>query len=104
MGQEPFKPILAASSRLHTELFRGTTVLAVREYFASGMELKPPPDRHAAIFSDSKTISTLGWKVTVIDAAVYSNVLEFNLDLAGEINIIIPKETLDYETSFPEWI
>lgn len=40
----------------------------------------------------------------MIDAAVYSNVLEFNLDLVGEINIIIPKETLDYETVFPEWI
>lgn len=40
----------------------------------------------------------------MIAAAVYSNVLEFNLDLAGEINIIIPKETLDYGTSFPDWI
>lgn len=38
----------------------------------------------------------------MIDAAVYSNVFEFNLDLAGEINIIILKETPDYETSFPD--
>lgn len=36
----------------------------------------------------------------MIDAAVYSNVHEFNLDLAGEINITIPKETLGCETSW----
>lgn len=40
----------------------------------------------------------------MIDAAGYSNVLEFNLDLAGKINIIILKDMLGYETSFPGWI
>lgn len=33
----------------------------------------------------------------MIDADVYSNVLVFNLDLAGEINIILTKETIGYE-------
>lgn len=56
-GQDPLKPLLAASNRLHTGLFRGTAILAIREYSASGMELKSPPDRHAAVFSDSKTIN-----------------------------------------------
>lgn len=34
-----------------------------------------------------------------MDASLYSNVLEFNLTLAGEINIFIPEEALGYETS-----